>query len=269
VSEVRASSGSITAATRDIAAGHLDLSARTEEQAASLEQTAASMNELTGMVKQNADNARLASTLAETARGTAQQGSQVMGRMTDTMGTIGQSSQEIGDIVTLIETISFQTNILALNAAVEAARAGEEGRGFAVVAGEVRALAQRSATAAKEIKTLIGTSTERVKLGTTLVDEAGETMQDIIASVQRVTDIMGEIAAASAEQRNGIEQVGQAVTQMDAMTQHNAALVEQGSAASQSLHEQADRLEHVIAAFKVGHPARSDAPRHGALHALR
>ncbi|ARP80052.1 hypothetical protein CAL12_03905 [Bordetella genomosp. 8] len=255
VGEVRASSASISAATRDIAAGQLDLSSRTEEQAASLEQTAASMGELTGIVKQNADNANLASTLAEKARATAQQGSQVMGRMTDTMGTIDQSSHEIGDIVTLIETISFQTNILALNAAVEAARAGEEGRGFAVVASEVRALAQRSATAAKEIKTLIGTSTERVALGMSLVEEAGTTMRGIITAVQQVSDIMGEIASASVEQSNGIEQVNKAVMQMDEMTQHNAALVEQGTAAAQSLHEQADRLDRAIAAFKTSHGA--------------
>ncbi|CAM3489919.1 Methyl-accepting chemotaxis protein [Bordetella sputigena] len=251
VGEVRASSASISAATRDIASGQLDLSSRTEEQAASLEQTAASMGELTGIVKQNADNAHLASTLAEKARATAQQGSDVMGRMTDTMGTIDQSSQHIGDIVTLIETISFQTNILALNAAVEAARAGEEGRGFAVVASEVRALAQRSATAAKEIKTLISTSTERVRLGMSLVDEAGTTMRGIITAVQQVSDIMGEIAAASVEQSGGIEQVNKAVMQMDEMTQHNAALVEQSTAAAQSLHEQADRLDRAISAFKT------------------
>jgi methyl-accepting chemotaxis protein-1 (serine sensor receptor) len=251
IGQVRSSGESITAATREIAAGNLDLSSRTEEQAASLSQTTSSMNDITGMVRQNADNAHQASALAAGALSTAGQGSQVMGRMTDTMGTIGQSSREIGEIVALIEAISFQTNILALNAAVEAARAGEQGKGFAVVAGEVRALAQRSATAAKEIKELIGTSTERVKQGMDLVSEASTTMQDIIASVQRVSDLMGEIAAASAEQRRGIEQVALAVTQMDEMTQSNAALVEQSAAAAQSLDEQARHLEQSISTFKT------------------
>ena len=257
IGQVRSSGESITAATREIAAGNLDLSSRTEEQAASLSQTTSSMNEITGMVRQNADNASQASTLAAGALSTAGQGRQVMGRMTDTMGTIGQSSREIGEIVALIEAISFQTNILALNAAVEAARAGEQGKGFAVVAGEVRALAQRSATAAKEIKALIGTSTDRVQQGMDLVSEASDTMQEIIASVQRVADLMGEIAAASTEQRRGIEQVALAVTQMDEMTQSNAALVEQSAAAAQSLDEQAQHLARSISAFKT---SEHDAP---------
>jgi methyl-accepting chemotaxis protein-1 (serine sensor receptor) len=258
--QVRLNSVSITAATRDIAAGNLDLSARTEEQAASLEQTAASMSELTGTVAQNADDARQASELASTANTTAGQGDQVMQRVTETMGTIGQSSQQIRDIVTLIETISFQTNILALNAAVEAARAGEEGRGFAVVASEVRALAQRSATAAKEIKTLIGTSTARVQQGMALVDEAGRTMHSIMDATQQVTDIMQRIATASTEQSTGIAQVAVAVTQMDEMTQQNAALVEQASAAGQSLHEQAESLSQAISAFKIEAQVAAERP---------
>jgi methyl-accepting chemotaxis protein-1 (serine sensor receptor) len=209
------------------------------------------MDELTGTVKQNADNARQASSLAANASEIANKGSRVVAQVVDTMGDINQSSAKIADIITIIEGIAFQTNILALNAAVEAARAGEEGRGFAVVAGEVRNLAQRSSAAAKEIKGLIDTSVERVQSGTSLVDEAGRTMTEIIGAVQRVTDIMGEIAAASQEQSSGIEQVARAVTQMDEVTQQNAALVEEAAAAAQSLEDQAAKLRQAVAVFQL------------------
>ncbi|HEY2025049.1 methyl-accepting chemotaxis protein, partial [Paraburkholderia sp.] len=227
VRSVRSGSESIATATRQIAAGNIDLSSRTEEQASALQETASSMDQLTGTVKQNADNARQASSLAANASEIANKGSAVVGQVVGTMGDINQSSAKIADIISIIEGIAFQTNILALNAAVEAARAGEEGRGFAVVAGEVRSLAQRSSAAAKEIKELIDTSVERVQSGSALVDEAGRTMTEIISAVQRVTDIMGEIAAASEEQSGGIDQVARAVTQMDEVTQQNAALVEE------------------------------------------
>jgi methyl-accepting chemotaxis protein I, serine sensor receptor len=251
VRSVRGGSESIATATRQIAAGNLDLSSRTEEQASALQETASSMEELTGTVKQNADNARQASSLAANASEIANKGSAVVGQVVGTMGEINQSSARIADIISIIEGIAFQTNILALNAAVEAARAGEEGRGFAVVAGEVRSLAQRSSAAAKEIKELIDTSVERVQSGSALVDEAGRTMTEIISAVQRVTDIMGEIAAASEEQSNGIDQVARAVTQMDVVTQQNAALVEEAAAAAQSLEDQAGKLRTAVAVFQL------------------
>jgi methyl-accepting chemotaxis protein-1 (serine sensor receptor) len=251
VRSVRGGSESIATATRQIAAGNLDLSSRTEEQASALQETASSMEELTGTVKQNADNARQASSLAANASDIANKGSAVVGQVVGTMGEINQSSARIADIISIIEGIAFQTNILALNAAVEAARAGEEGRGFAVVAGEVRSLAQRSSAAAKEIKELIDTSVERVQSGSALVDQAGRTMTEIIGAVQRVTDIMGEIAAASEEQSSGIDQVARAVTQMDEVTQQNAALVEEAAAAAQSLEDQAGKLRTAVAVFQL------------------
>ncbi|HXZ08055.1 MAG TPA: methyl-accepting chemotaxis protein [Paraburkholderia sp.] len=251
ISEIRHSAESIASATQQIAAGNGDLSQRTEQQAASLQETAASMEQLTATVKQNADNARQASGLANSASEIATKGNEVVGRVIGTMGQINESSHRISDIIGVIEGIAFQTNILALNAAVEAARAGEEGRGFAVVAGEVRNLAQRSGAAAKEIKQLIVDSVERVNNGSTLVEQAGTTMGEILQAVRRVTDIMGEIAAASEEQSSGISQVGRAVTQMDEVTQQNAALVEQAAAAAASLQDQAARLRETVAAFRV------------------
>ncbi|SOE64506.1 methyl-accepting chemotaxis sensory transducer with TarH sensor [Caballeronia arationis] len=259
VRTVRSGSESIASATKQIAAGNVDLSSRTEEQASALQETASSMEQLTGTVKQNADNARQASTLAANASEIANKGSAVVSQVVGTMGEINQSSAKIADIITIIEGIAFQTNILALNAAVEAARAGEEGRGFAVVAGEVRTLAQRSSAAAKEIKELIDTSVSRVQSGTTLVDEAGRTMNEIIGAVQRVTDIMGEIAAASEEQSSGIDQVARAVTQMDEVTQQNAALVEEAAAAAQSLEDQAGALRTAVATFQLNDEASSGA----------
>ncbi|MBR8237281.1 cache domain-containing protein [Burkholderia sp. AU42008] len=249
---IRQSAEAIASASRQISAGNDDLSQRTEEQAASLEETAASMEQLTATVKQNADNARQASGLANNASDIARTGSDVVNRVIGTMGEIDDSSRKIADIIGVIEGIAFQTNILALNAAVEAARAGEQGRGFAVVAGEVRSLAQRSATAAKEIRALIVDSVERVRNGSTLVGQAGTTMGEILQAVARVTDIMGEIAAASEEQASGITQVGRAVTQMDQVTQQNAALVEEAAAAAASLQEQAARLRDTVGAFRVG-----------------
>ncbi|MET3230688.1 UNVERIFIED_ORG: methyl-accepting chemotaxis protein [Burkholderia sp. 1263] len=267
IGEIRSSAESIASATQQIAAGNGDLSQRTEQQAASLQETAASMEELTATVKQNADNARQASGLAHNASEIATRGNDVVSRVIDTMGEINESSRQIADIIGVIEGIAFQTNILALNAAVEAARAGEQGRGFAVVAGEVRSLAQRSGTAAKEIKQLIGASVERVHNGSTLVQQAGATMGEILQAVQRVTDIMGEIAAASEEQSGGISQVGRAVTQMDEVTQQNAALVEQAAAAAASLQDQARRLRDTVSAFRVnGADAVAERPAAVAAH---
>ena len=251
ISAVRDGAQSIATATAQISAGNTDLSQRTEEQAASLEETASSMEQLTSTVRQNADNARQATELARTASSVASQGSDVVSRVVETMSDINGSSQQIADIIGVIEGIAFQTNILALNAAVEAARAGEQGRGFAVVAGEVRTLAQRSATAAKEIKALIHESVERVGNGTELVGRAGRTMTEINDAVRRVTDIMAEIAAASEEQSDGIEQVNKAVTQMDEVTQQNAALVEEAAAAAVSLEEQATRMTGVVNVFRI------------------
>jgi methyl-accepting chemotaxis protein-1 (serine sensor receptor) len=251
VRAVRTGSESIASATQQISAGNADLSSRTEEQASALQQTASSMDQLTSTVKQNADNARQATGLAANASAIANRGNTVVGQVVETMGDINDSSTRIADIISIIEGIAFQTNILALNAAVEAARAGDEGRGFAVVAGEVRSLAQRSSAAAKEIKALIEASVERVHAGSTLVGEAGRTMGEVIGAVQRVTDIMGEIAAASGEQARGIEEVARAVAQMDEVTQQNAALVEQAAAAAHSLEDQAGRLKAAVAVFRV------------------
>ncbi|MBN3765651.1 methyl-accepting chemotaxis protein [Burkholderia sp. Ac-20365] len=251
VQQVTRSSASIAAATQQIAAGNNDLSQRTEEQAASLQETAASMEELTSTVRQNADNARTAQTLTESAQNVTARGSQVVDDVVNTMAEIDRSSQRIAEITGVIEGIAFQTNILALNAAVEAARAGDHGRGFAVVASEVRSLAQRAGTAAKEIKTLIDDSVKRVESGSQLVNVAGETMQEISDSIARVTTIMREIANASDEQRDGIEQVGLAVSQMDQVSQQNAALVEEAAAAAASLEDQAGMLRAAVSVFRL------------------
>lgn len=249
VGEVRVGADAIYSGASEIAVGNNDLSARTEQQAASLEETAASMEQLTATVKQNAENARQASQLALSASETAQKGGKVVADVVQTMHEIAGSSQKIADITSVIDGIAFQTNILALNAAVEAARAGEQGRGFAVVAGEVRNLAQRSAQAAKEIKGLIDDSVNRVDLGSVLVESAGETMGDIVNAVTRVTDIMGEIASASDEQSRGIDQIGQAVAEMDRVTQQNASLVEESASAAASLEEQASMLTQAMSVF--------------------
>lgn len=251
VSQVRDSTDMIATASSEIAAGNLDLSARTEEQASSLEETAASMEELTSTVAQNAENAREANKLAASASEVASKGGAVVARVVETMASINDSSKKIVDIISVIDGIAFQTNILALNAAVEAARAGEQGRGFAVVATEVRNLAQRSAAAAKEIKKLIGASVDTVTEGNKLVVDAGRTMEEVVASVRRVTDIMGQITAASNEQSAGIGQVNQAIAEMDSVTQQNAALVEQAAAAAESMQSQVDELSAVVSVFRL------------------
>ena len=252
VSRVRTGSESVATASQQIAQGNHDLSARTESQASALEQTAASMEQLNSTVRQNADNAGQANQLAQSASTVAVQGGEVVADVVRTMKEINDSSTKIADIIGVIDSIAFQTNILALNAAVEAARAGEQGRGFAVVAGEVRTLAGRSAEAAREIKQLINASVERVEAGTALVDRAGQTMTEVVQSIQRVTDIMGEISAASHEQSQGVSQVGEAVTQMDQVTQQNAALVEEMAAAAASLNTQANDLVAAVATFQLG-----------------
>jgi methyl-accepting chemotaxis protein len=261
VGQVRDSADSIRTASAEVAAGNADLSHRTEHAASNLQQTASSMEQLTGTVRHSADAAAQANQLAGSAREVARRGGEVVEQVVSTMDEIHAASSKIADIIGTIDGIAFQTNILALNAAVEAARAGEQGRGFAVVAGEVRSLAQRSADAAKEIKGLIGASVDKVASGATLVADAGRTMKDIVASVQRVSDIIGEISAASAEQSGGIGQVNAAVVQLDQMTQQNAALVEQGAAAAESLKEQAGRLAQAVSSFKLdrGQPLASAA----------
>jgi methyl-accepting chemotaxis protein len=270
VGQVRTGIDTIATASSQIAAGNLDLSSRTEQQASSLEETASSMEELTSTVKQNAENARQANQLVVSTSDIAVKGGQVVEQVVDTMASIKDSSRKIADIIGVIDGIAFQTNILALNAAVEAARAGEQGRGFAVVASEVRNLAQRSASAAKEIKSLIEDSVGKVDAGGQLVDEAGKTMGEIVSSVKRVTDIMSEIAAASQEQSSGIEQVNQAITQMDQVTQQNAALVEEAAAAAESLQDQAAKLTEAVSVFKLegSYGVRPAPVRQGATTAL-
>lgn len=258
VSRVRQGSDGLSTASSEIAQGNHDLSARTEQQASALEETAASMEELSSTVKQNADATRQATQLASSASTVAAQGGEVVGQVVETMRGINESSRKISDIISVIDGIAFQTNILALNAAVEAARAGEQGRGFAVVASEVRSLAGRSAEAAKEIKTLINASVERVEYGSILVDKAGVTMTEVVHSIRRVTDIMGEIDAASSEQASGIAQIGEAVSSMDQVTQQNAALVEQMATAASSLQSQAQDQVEIVATFKL-RPNHGDA----------
>jgi methyl-accepting chemotaxis protein len=260
VGEVRHGTETIASASQQIASGNADLSSRTEEQASSLEETASSMEELTSTVKQNADNARQANQFAVSASEVAAKGGTVMSEVVDTMGAINESARKIVDIIAVIDGIAFQTNILALNAAVEAARAGEQGRGFAVVASEVRSLAQRSAAAAKEIKALIDNSVEKADAGSRLVDQAGTTMREVVESIKRVTDIMGEISAASQEQNEGIGQVQLAISQMDQTTQQNAALVEEAAAASESLREQATKLSQTVAVFRLDGARGRTAP---------
>ncbi|MCC7682634.1 methyl-accepting chemotaxis protein [Janthinobacterium sp. FW305-128] len=267
VGEVRSGTDSIATSSTQIAAGNQDLSSRTEEQAGSLEETASSMEELTSTVKQNADNARQANQLAASAAQVAVKGGEVVAQVVGTMESINASSNKIVDIISVIDGIAFQTNILALNAAVEAARAGEQGRGFAVVASEVRNLAQRSASAAKEIKTLIGASVEQVNAGSMLVAQAGSTMNDIVDSVQRVSDIITEITAASSEQSVGIDEINRAIGQMDAVTQQNAALVEESAAAAESMQHQAHNLAQVVSVFKLNGQQASGA--NGVTHALK
>jgi methyl-accepting chemotaxis protein-1 (serine sensor receptor) len=265
VGKVRTGTETIHMAASEIATGNLDLSSRTEEQASSLEETAASMVQLTTTVKQNNENAEQACQLAAAASNVAQKGGQAVEQMVQTMGSINESSRKIVDIIGVIDGIAFQTNILALNAAVEAARAGEQGRGFAVVASEVRNLAQRSAAAAKEIKELIGDSVGRVEAGSRLVGQAGTTMDEVVASVQRVTAIIGEISIASGEQRDGIEQISTAINSMDSVTQQNAALVEQAAAAADALEQQAASLQDAVSIFKLSEqpeaPLLRPAPR--------
>ena len=264
IDKVRVAADSISNASAEIATGNLDLSQRTEQQASALEETASSMEQLGSTVRQNADNARQANQLAMGASTVAIKGGEVVSQVVTTMKGINDSSKKIADIISVIDGIAFQTNILALNAAVEAARAGEQGRGFAVVASEVRSLAQRSAEAAKEIKGLIGASVERVEQGTTLVDQAGVTMTEIVTAIKRVTDIMGEISAASTEQSAGVAQVGEAISQMDKATQQNAALVEQSAAAAEGLKAQAQQMVQAVAVFKLNAAAPHGARSHTA-----
>jgi methyl-accepting chemotaxis protein len=251
VGDVRASTDSISTASQEIATGNTDLSSRTEQTASNLQQAASSMEQLTGTVKQSADSARQANQLASSAAEVAARGGNVVSQVVTTMDEINASSKKISDIIGVIDGIAFQTNILALNAAVEAARAGEQGRGFAVVASEVRSLAGRSAEAAREIKGLIGASVDKVEAGSRLVADAGATMTEIVGSVQRVSDIIGEITAASSEQSDGIGQINTSVIHLDQMTQQNAALVEESAAAAESLKEQAKRLAQVVSVFKL------------------
>jgi len=272
VAEVRSGSDTISSASGQIAAGNMDLSHRTGEQAASLEETASSMEELTSTVRQNADNARQANQLAVSASTVATKGGLVVEQVVETMGSINESSNKIVDIIAVIDGIAFQTNILALNAAVEAARAGEQGRGFAVVASEVRNLAQRSAAAAKEIKQLIDDSVGKVESGAKLVNQAGTTMKEIVTSIQRVTDIMGEITSATQEQTAGLEQIHHAITEMDTITQQNVALVEEAAAASGELQDQASNLSRVVSVFQIDgqHKAPSAAAQaHAVIQAVR
>jgi methyl-accepting chemotaxis protein len=264
VSSVRTGTDTIATASSEIASGNMDLSSRTEQQAGSLEETASAMEEMTSTVKQNADNARQANQLAVSASAVAVQGGNVVGQVVDTMGSINASSRKIVDIISVIDGIAFQTNILALNAAVEAARAGEQGRGFAVVASEVRSLAQRSSAAAKEIKHLIDDSVAKVDIGSKLVEQAGSTMDEVVSSVKRVTDIVGEITAASQEQSVGLDEINRAITQMDEVTQQNAALVEEAAAAAQSLQEQASNLSQIVSVFKLDRHALPPARTHAA-----
>jgi len=270
VSEVRSGTDTIATAAAQVSSGNLDLSARTEQQAGALEETASSMEELTSTVRQNAENAQQASTMAVSASEAAQQGGQIVAEVIDTMGAITEAAKKIVDIISVIDGIAFQTNILALNAAVEAARAGEQGRGFAVVAGEVRNLAHRAGSAAKEIKLLIDDSVQKIGAGSALVGQAGSSMDDIVVRVKSMADIMGEISAASREQSSGIEQVNQAISQMDEVTQQNAALVEEASAASQSMQEQAAKLSELVGTFRLASgsapaPARMVTPQRTAL----
>jgi methyl-accepting chemotaxis protein len=269
VSTVRGNAESVATGSAQIAQGNTDLSQRTEEQASALQETAATMDQLGSTVRNNADNAKQANQLAIGASTVAAKGGDVVGQVVETMKGINDSSRKIADIISVIDGIAFQTNILALNAAVEAARAGEQGRGFAVVASEVRNLAQRSAEAAKEIKSLITASVERVEQGTSLVDQAGHTMEEIVASIKRVTDIVSEISAASSEQSSGVNQVGQAVTQMDQVTQQNAALVEESAAAAESLKTQAHQLLQAMAVFRLGEDEPRIAPAMAARAATR
>ncbi|CAJ3791371.1 methyl-accepting chemotaxis protein [Burkholderia pseudomallei] len=264
IGQVSTAADSIATGSSQIASGNQDLSSRTEHQASSLQETASSMEELTSTVRQNAENAQQASSLAANASEVAQKGSTVVGQVVDTMTDISQSSEKVAEITGIIESIAFQTNILALNAAVEAARAGEQGRGFAVVASEVRSLAQRSSSAAKEIKDLINASVQKIHDGSALAGEAGKTMTEVTQAVARVTDIMGEIAAASGEQSRGIEQVNQAIAQMDEVTQQNAALVEEAAAASKSLEEQGRHLTQAVSFFRASAASAAPQARHAA-----